>query len=555
MKSINKYIIVFILGLISFSCQDYLTKSPLNQPSDDNFLKNETELEMAVNGAYNTLWFQPPGTGQPFSFTFEAASDNGWDRNGSQLQVLGKGDATPDNGYTGSFWQTFYEGIGRCNYILSKAEPLKEEMSEGKYNRLLSEVRFLRAFYYSYLSELFGGVPLVTEPVELSEAEIPRSTKAEVVDFILSELEAIGQHLSYEIGNKARVTKGSVQALRSRVALYNERWAESAQAAQILIDQGIYNLHDDFEELFKYAGENSQEIIMSVPYLKGENVHSLPRIFYSRMALGHSNKVPSQSLVDSYESIDGLSIDESPLYDPENPFENRDPRLDYTVVLPNTRFIGYIFNTNPDSTEVWNYNTSPPERVENTEATHAYSSFTGYLWRKYADPADKEERDNSELDIILFRYAEVLLNYAEAKIELGEIDQSVYNAINTVRTRPSVDMPAIAGGKSQSELRNIIRRERRYEFAGEGLRYFDIRRWNIAHEILPGTLRGRIETGYLSEAPEIDEVGTPSYNNVSNADEMEMIESRSFNENRDYLWPIPRIELETNSELEQNPNY
>lgn len=510
---------------------------------------------MAVTGVYNTLWFHPPGTDQPFALTFEAASDNGWDRNDSELQVLGRGDATSDNGYTASFWNTFYQGIGRCNFILSKAGPLKEEVPEEKYNRLLAEVRFLRAYFYSYLSELFGGIPLLTEPIPLSEAEVSRTSKSKVVDFILSELDAIEQHLPFEPENKAKATRGSVLALKSRVALYNERWEEAAQAASALITEDVYQLHDDYGELFKYAGEKSEEIIMSVPYLRGEMTHSLPRLFYSRMALGHSNKVPSQSLVDSYECTDGLSIDESLLYDPEHPFANRDPRLGYTVVLPNTRFINYVFNTNPDSTEVWNYNTSPPTRVENTEATHAYSSFTGYLWRKYADPADKDERDNSELDVILFRYAEVLLNYAEAKIELNEIDPSVYEAINRVRTRTSVEMPEIVGPKNQGEMRHIIWRERKYEFAGEGLRYFDIRRWNIAHEIIPGLLRGRIEDGFLSEAPAIDENGTPSYDNVSNADEMQMIESRNFNENRDYLWPIPRIELETNTELEPNPNY
>ena len=554
MKLLLRYTAIIALCLLSFSCEDYLARSPLDQPSDENFLKNETELELAVTGVYNILWFDPPGTGSPYKLTFEAASDNGWDRNGSDLQTLGRGAATPDNGYTGSFWSRFYEGIGRANFILSKSESLEEEVAEEKLNRLFSEIRFLRAYFYSYLSELFGGVPLMTEPAELSEAEIPRSTKSEVVDFILSELSSIEQYLPSDT-DKARVTKGAALALKSRVALFNERWDVAAQAAKDLIDRDTYQLHDDYAELFSYAGEDSREIIMSVQYLRGEQTHSVPRLFYSRMALGHSNKVPSQSLVDSYESTDGLPIDESPLYNPDNPFENRDPRLHYTVVLPNTLFIGYIFNTNPDSTQTWDYSTDPPTRVENTEASHAYSSFTGYLWRKYADPADKEERDNSELDIILFRYAEVLLNYAEAKVELNEIDQSVYNAINKVRTRPSVEMPAITGGKSQDELQNIIRRERKYEFAGEGLRYFDIRRWNIAHEVLSGPLLGRIEEGYLSEAPSINELGTPSYENVSNADEMEVIETRNFSENGDYLWPIPRIELETNSELEQNPNY
>src|SRR5699024_12749836 len=129
----------------------------------------------------------------------------------------------------------------------------------------------------------------------------------------------------------------------------------------------------------RYVVEDVREIIMSVLYLGGEQTHSVPRLFYSRMALGHANKVPSQSLVDSYESTDGLPIDESPLYNPDNPFENRDHRLHYTVVLPNTLFIGYIFNTNLDITQTCDYCTDHPTRLENTEASDAYLSFISFI--------------------------------------------------------------------------------------------------------------------------------------------------------------------------------
>lgn len=551
-----RYIAVLCLCVLNYSCEDYLNRLPLDSPLGENFFNNETELEMAVTGVYNTLWFNPPGVGHPYVLTLEFASDNGWDRNGSGLQALGRGDANADNDFTGSFWSTFYRGIGRCNYIISESTHLADEMDPEEYNRLLAEVRFLRVYFYSYLSELFGDVPLLIEATSLEEAQMPRTPKAEVVDFMLSELDEVAELLPSEPENKARATKGAALALKSRIALYNERWEEAAQAAADLMAQGSYQLHDDYAELFKYAGENSPEIIMSVQYLRGVQTHNMPRNFFSRMALGHSNKKPPQDMVDTYESIDGLPIDESPLYDPQNPFENRDPRLHYTLVVPNSLYVRYIFNTNPDSTLTWDYGVDPPVRVENIEATHPYASFTGYLYRKHVDPADyPTDVGNSEQDMILFRYAEVLLNYAEAKIELNELDESVYNAINAIRTRPTVEMPAITGGKSQEELRNIIRKERRHELGMEGLRYFDIRRWRIAHEVIPGPLRGRIETGYLSEAPKIDEIGTPSYDNVDNADQMSIIEIRKFDPARDYLWPIPRIELETNPQLEQNPGY
>ncbi|GAB2796179.1 RagB/SusD family nutrient uptake outer membrane protein [Rhabdobacter roseus] len=555
MKAIKLLLTLFI-GLVTFSCSDYLERYPLDSPAAETFLRTEAELDLAVTGAYNTLWFKAIDNG-PFALSLDYASDIGWDRNGSALQELGKGITTPDNGFTKSFWDTFYRGIGRCNYILSKAEPLADVVPAEKYNRLLAEVRFLRAYYYFYINELFGGVPLLTQPTLLSESQIPRASKAEITDFILAELAAIKPHLPTQVATNARgrASRGAALALMARAALYNQQWETAAQAAQELMQLNVYQLHNNYGQLFMYAGQNSSEIILATQFLKGISVHSTPRQFYSRIALGHSNKIPVQALVDSYEATDGRSIDKSTVFDPAKPFANRDPRLGYTVVLPQSLFINFIFETHPDSLQTWSYASGTPRRVQNEEATHAYASFSGYLWRKYADVGDKDDRDNSDLNIILFRYAEVLLNYAEAKIELNQLDQSVYDAINAVRTRPTVNMPPIAAGKTQEELRYIVRRERKYELAGEGLRLFDIRRWGIMKEVMPGNLLGRVQRAFLANAPRIDEHATPHYENVANASQMRVIETRLFDPNRDQLWPIPRIELETNPALQQNPNY
>jgi starch-binding outer membrane protein, SusD/RagB family len=144
-------------------------------------------------------------------------------------------------------------------------------------------------------------------------------------------------------------------------------------------------------------------------------------------------------------------------------------------------------------------------------------------------------------------------------VELNEIDETVYEAINSLRERPSVNMPPIPSGLSQDEMRNRVRKERRHELGIEGFRYFDIHRWRIAEEVMPGPYRGRLNRydggGWLNEPPHIDPIGTPSYDHISNANELVVIENRGFNPNRDYLWPIPRIELETNTALTQNPGY
>lgn len=334
----------------------------------------------------------------------------------------------------------------------------------------------------------------------------------------------------------------------------------AASASKTLMDEEGYEIDEDYAGLFLFGSEDSPEIILQVQYLRGVQTHNLPRNYLSRMALGHSNKKPPQDMVDTYDCIDGLPIDESPLFDPQSPFENRDPRLEYTLVVPGSRLINHIFDTNPEVEQVLDFSQDPPVLVENIEADHAYASFTGYLYRKHVDPANyPTDVSASEQNLNLFRLAEILLNYAEAKVELNELDNTVYDAINAIRTRPSVNMPPILPGKSQEELRNVVRKERRHEMGMEGLRYFDIRRWRIAHEVIPGPLRGRVNRysggGWLNEPPAIDEIGTPSYDNVSNANQMVVIETRNFDPERDYLWPIPRIELETNTALIQNPNY
>ena len=186
MKSKIKYSIFALLLTISFvSCEDYLEKYPLNNPSDATFLSNETELKMAVAGCYNTLWSKVQG--MPFHLGFDAVSDIGWDRNGSPLQAIGRGSTDSSNSDILALWTNLYRGISRCNYVLANMERGQENISAAVFAQSKAEARFLRAIYYHYLIELWGGVPLVTQPLSLSEANVARSSKSDVVDFILTE--------------------------------------------------------------------------------------------------------------------------------------------------------------------------------------------------------------------------------------------------------------------------------------------------------------------------------------------------------------------------------
>lgn len=557
-KNISAGLLVILIMLLQSCESDYLVRNPLSGPSDETYFVNQEELMLAVNGLYSAMRYSPIEF-MPSNLTIDAASDIGWDRNNSALQSVGRGNHDSNNSYTLEIWTKAYQVIGKCNFVLDNIDKLTDKMDINLLARLKAETRFIRAFTYQYMIDYFGAVPLVTSGLSLSEAQIPRTPKEEIVDFILNELDEVAIVLpkSFTGSDVGRATKGAALAIRARTALHNERWDEAAKSAKAVMDLDVYSLHPDFGELFSYNGENSKEIIFAFQYLKlqSTSTHNTPRALLSRNAKGHTNKIPTQSLVDSYTCIDGLEIDKSPLFDPAKPFENRDPRLGFTVALPGSIFFNYQFETHKDSVLCWNYNVTPATRITNQEATNAYATFSGYCWKKYVDIKDKADVANSELNVIQSRYAEVLLIYAEAMIEANKIDQSVYQAINEVRERPSVNMPPIAMGKSQVELRELVRKERLYELAMEGFRMVDLRRWKLAEKMIKGPVYGRIPTGLLASAPTIDKDGKVNYDHVPNQSEMRVIEMRDFNPNRDYLWPIPNIELVTNPALTPNENY
>ena len=237
--------------------------------------------------------------------------------------------------------------------------------------------------------------------------------------------------------------------------------------------------------------------------------------------------------------------------------------MGYTIAVPGSQFLGFQFETHGDSLKCWRYDDAgkPVERVDNLEATHPYATFTGLCWRKYCNLEDKSAMTKCAENTIMIRYPEVLLTYAEAKIRAGQIDQSVYDAINKVRQRPSVNMPKVEDTDPVKLLHRVYK-ERKCEFAGEGLRLFDIRRWKIAEKVMNQPVLGRMKKSYPTEAPEVDEYGNAFYKAEYIAKEGEssdfklrLVETRKFDPERDYLWPIPDIDRQTNPNLSQNPRY
>lgn len=556
LKHIKYLMLATAMLFIVSSCKDgYLDRVPLEGPSAGTFYTNQDELMLGLMGCYAALNFESKAQ-RPWPVIMDVVTDIEWNRSAGDLQDIGKSNYGSNNKAVLDIWKNFYVAIGRCNFLLDNIDKIKDKLPAKVYAESKAEARFVRAISYHYLVELYGGVPLVTTVLPLEELQMPKTPKKDVVDFILNELTEAANDLpiNYSDGNTGRATKGAAYGFKARAALYNELWDVAAEAAKKVIDQKYHKLHPDFEELFLYAGEKSTEHIFALQYQKGLIVHATPNFLTSRMAGGVSNEIPPQSMVDSYLASDGLSIDKSPRYDPLKPFENRDPRLGYTIAVPGSILFGIQFETEPSKKQVMNYNFNPAKLVNNTDATNAFATYSGYLYKKYCDIKDMADDQKSELNHSLMRYAEVLLIYAEAKIEDNKIDQSVYDAINEVRQRPSVNMPAVTTDKV-SELRYIVRQERKYELAMEGLRLFDIRRWKIAESVMNKPVLGRIKTKFLSNPPTFDLNGTPDYTNVANADEMRLIEVRTFDKDRDYLWPIPNQEIITNKKLVQNPEW
>lgn len=552
MKTHNNIVYIFALcSLLFASCESQLEKYPLNYPSTETFLRNENEIQMAIVGIHSPFYLFNDQI--PFILYFDTGSDISAERDHKPEEIY----QNTTSGQLRDIWTNMYKSIGRCNFILENIDRASENVSTEKIEKYKAEAKALRAYCYLLLTSLFGDVPLIDHSLSLEDAYVSRDPIDKVVDFIIKECDEAAQYLQQENApNTMAITKGFAWAVKARTALYNERWSEAAAACEkiMALEGSEYILEPNYGDITMLKGKTSKEIIWAIQYNQDDKSQGMPNRMKSRLAGGFSNKMPVQALIDSYECIDGLSIDKSPLFDPQNPWNNRDPRLHLTVALPGSVFFGYQFETNKDSVKCWDFNQSPAARIVNLDATHAYASFSGYCWRKYCDSLEYRTDGASSINAIAFRYADILLMYAEAKIESNQLDNSVYEAINKVRERAG--MPVIVAGKSQQELRSVIRKERKYELAGEGLRLFDIRRWKIADRLMNGMCYGRVPTGYPTTVPYIDEYGNPDYTNFVEKDKFgTKLGIRFFDPNRDYLSPIPASERQTNENLTQNPGY
>ena len=356
--------------------------------------------------------------------------------------------------------------------------------------------------------------------------------------------------------NVGRAAKGAALALRMREALYYEDWATAKDRAQQIIDLGLYSLDPSYTNLFSNAGKDSPEIIMAVQYINNLKGLGVIGQMYNNGNGGWSSIVPTHNLLDTYEMENGMTIDEAGSgYDPVHPFANRDPRMAMSICFPGQDYVkadgtSGIFNTLDRQIDGAN-NLDYMTMADNT-------SRTGLTWNKYLAPITQYSNIwDTDACPIVFRYAEVLLSWAEAENELNGPSAEVYNKLNQIRAR--VGMPEVDQAKygTQATLRELIRRERGVELAGEGLRRADIVRWKdasgkmVAETVLNGTLERKVGTVSMDASVDPEMRATIDVNASSTE---KFIETRKFATYNRYF-PIPQTSMDKNPQLTQNDGY
>lgn len=500
----QRYLFILAITVLWGCSGSFLDVTPTDRFTSDTYWKTREHAEAALNATYASL-LEDGLYGNNTPVMLETASPNAYNYNnngGFNNLAQGIHDAA-NTSVINNCWKAAYGGIGRANNLLAHIDGIGMDTALKK--RFRAEAHFLRALFYFPLWNLYGGAPLILDATDYEkQSSLPRNSADELLAQLLNDLDSAtaGLPLSYSGADKGRATRGAALALKARALLYAGRWAAAAEAAKAVIDAGTYSLYPNYRALFYLENEGNQEVIFDAQFRFPEFTHGLD------IALDEFNTVaPLPDVVDDYYAIDGLPISASPRYDPARPYDNRDPRLQATYTVIGSQYKGAVVK-------------------EGQYPRTGYGQKKYTIYKDDVKPAATLAAGQSELNYIILRYADVLLMYAEAQNEAAGPDASVYNALHLLRQRAG--MPDIPQGLSKAQLRAEIRHERRIELAGEGLYYYDIRRWKTAESVM----------------------NTDVYNYRK-----ERIDSRSFNPQRDYLWPVPSVAIQENPNLGQNPGY
>lgn len=562
-KHINNHTIkitlaVFVIASLALAgCKKDLNLVSQDTITDATFWKTGSDFKLAANNLYNGLnGFGEEDTESDIAFNTPNTVSNG------NLQPTENSDE----------WTNDYKYIRSANNILEKGAG----NSDADIKRYVAEAKFFRAWYYWRLLRIYGGVPLITKVLQTGDPELfaPRATRTATADQILKDLDDAVSDLPVQADLSApdigRITKGAAQSLASRVALFEGTWEKyrgdasaakyldvAVSTAQQVINSGVYSLYkgsgaQSYRYLFIEAGDDSKESILDRRYARNIYGQDAPYMY------DQDGYNPTRKMVDLYLDKNGLPITASGTvfhgYSTfTSEYQERDPRMTMTMIIPGT-LTNRVFY--------------PVTKVENWPDKPQRNFNTGYILYKYMseDPlANNSGRNGSaslfDFDRHLIRYAEVLLNYAEAMYEKnGNISDNDLNiTINQLRDR--VSMPHLTNafvGAHGLDMRTEIRRERTVELCLEGFRYDDLRRWKTAETELPQDVKGIKITGtdWASRAPYSD----PSYLTKVDANGFLIAErNRKFDPAKDYLQPLPTKEIAfyaaSGKELKQNPGW
>ena len=585
-----------LFGAMSCNQEDFLETTNKQKLTDPTMWASESNADIYLNYCYSLL---PDKPGNPDCL------DNFTDDNDVSEYYTSynwkKGIVTAGSDYFGPWgsevgpamdanWAQTYMQIRACNTFISNVNKNADNFSEEYVAKRIDEARFLGAYFYSELFTLIGGMAIITEPQDratMTEDEIyvPRSSFEETFNFIISELDAVINNANLEVkynggaSNAGRATLGAALALKGWIQLfaaspaYNSaspavpadpdnlqsfaspdqtRWADAAETNKKFIDTwghkgtGEYNLFPKMVDFWREENEYNEEVIWDRQYVSTSmpnyyDVYGGGPTYVLNTYICWGNYSPTQQLVDEFQTADGKNItDPTSGYNPQNPYVNREKRFyDFVVYdmatykmdwMPTEDIIRYrIDQVNPSLNEV--------------DFGGGDVGNTGYSSKKMINPNYTPSELNGQ-NFVYYRYAEVLLNYAEAQNEAVGPDASVYEAVNAIRTRPGTDLPELQPGLSQSEMRDAIRHERRIELSYEAKRLYDLFRWKIAEVNLNQDLQRMV----ITNTSPSDNSGVWVYTPTS------LDRPHQFTQKM-YFLPVPQGAIDQNHNLKQNWGY
>tara|TARA_B100000809_G_scaffold193813_2_gene192889 strand:+ start:2814 stop:4364 length:1551 start_codon:yes stop_codon:yes gene_type:complete len=515
MKKIKIVLIICFTLTLTNCSDDFLELSSPTQIAEDNFWQSEADAFLALNGVYSSLQAKSMYGGHLNGYQGFPGFDNFGDNAFNQYKWEGpgifmEGNLDPSNGPTENIWNDLYRGLARANAVIKNVEIISEDLVplESK-KELLGQAYFLRALFNFNLAVYFEDAPLIIAPQSLDEAFVPKNTYAEITAQVVEDLKLAIVYLPTTQPSElyGYATKGAALGLFARVQLYNKQY-DGEFGVLTLTEQTMglgYSLHPNYAELFTPENEQSSEIVFSIRFLRGDATNNGETFSGTFAGSPKVDQRPMPNLANDYYCIDGLPITTSPLFNAAAERENRDPRATGTIYFTGDQYFD-----------------DPVRFLSNSPTKYGMKKYI----RTSADAEGNREFGEGSQDFYFMRYADILLMRAEAMAETGDVSGAT-TLVNQIRDRvgmPSVE--SVEGTVSPNQMIQIVRHERRVEFALEGLRFMDLKRW--------GTLEDAFNKAIA------DPVGP--YNPIYRGGKSE-------------FFPIPQSEIDVNPQLVQHPDW